>query len=393
MRLAYLISRYPLVSHAFILREVEALRALGVEIEPFTVVRADRDEVIEETTRREDARTTALRPVALPRLAATHLAALARRPGGYVRALRRALALRRGGLRDLVWQLAYFAQGILLARGLRSRGLRHVHVHHANVAADVALYACAYDSGLTWSLTLHGPTELADVEGHRLAAKLGDARFVACISDYARSQAMALTADWDKLHTVRLGVDLTAFTPARRDGRAGALRVLSVGRLAQQKGQAVLLRAIARAGDGVELTLAGDGPLRGELERVAAELGIAVEFAGAVGHDRIAELYARADVFCLTSFAEGIPVVLMEAMACELPVVAPAIMGIPELVEDVLVPPGRPDLVADALRALAADPERRAALGRAGREIVAARYDQAASARALRELLREHCAP
>src|SRR4051812_27004875 len=155
MRVAYLVSRYPLVSHAFILREVEALRALGVEVEPFTVVRADRAEVIEEATVREDARTTALRPIAPARLALSHLGALARRPGGYARALRRALALRRGGLRDLVWQLAYFAQGVLLARWLRARGLRHVHVHHANVAADVAMYARAYDPGLTWSLSLH----------------------------------------------------------------------------------------------------------------------------------------------------------------------------------------------------------------------------------------------
>src|SRR3954470_13033634 len=119
MRLAYLVSRYPLVSHAFILREVEALRALGVEVEPFTVVRADRAEVIEEATRREDARTTALRPIRVPRLAAAHVAALAPGLRGYARALRRALALRRGGLRDLVWQLAYFAQGVLLARRMR----------------------------------------------------------------------------------------------------------------------------------------------------------------------------------------------------------------------------------------------------------------------------------
>jgi glycosyltransferase involved in cell wall biosynthesis len=107
----------------------------------------------------------------------------------------------------------------------------------------------------------------------------------------------------------------------------------------------------------------------------------------------VAELYAQADVFCLTSFAEGIPVVLMEAMACELPVVAPAIMGIPELVADVLVPPGRADLVATALGELAADPDRRAALGRAGRAAVRERYEQGASARALRDLLREHGAP
>src|SRR4051794_23448394 len=111
MRVAYLTSRYPMVSHAFILREVEALRATGVDVVPFTVVRVDADEIIEPATAAEDARTIALRPVAPARLARVHLAALARRARGYARALRRALALRRGGVRDLVWQLAYFAQG------------------------------------------------------------------------------------------------------------------------------------------------------------------------------------------------------------------------------------------------------------------------------------------
>jgi glycosyltransferase involved in cell wall biosynthesis len=403
MRVAYLVSRYPIVSHAFIVGEVQALRERGVEVQPFTVVRVDRDELIEDATHAEDARTTALRPVSPPRLAAVHLGALLRRPRGYAAALARALRLRSGGARDLVWQLAYFAQAVLLATELRRRRIRHVHAHHANVASDVAMLACTYDRRLSWSLTLHGPTELADVARHRLAVKVADAALVACISDFARSQAMALLPPdaWARLRVVHLGVDLEAFGGDRHRGTpAGGertLRVLSVGRLSAQKGHPVLLEAVAAArerGADVQLTLVGDGPLRDELRRLAGALGLdgAVTLPGAIGHDRLAELYQQADAFCLASFAEGVPVVLMEAMASGLPVIATRVMGVPELVEDgvsgLLVPPGRADLIADALvRLAAAGPEHRSEMGRAGREAVRREWSLADSAAAMHQLL------
>lgn len=400
MRVAYLVSRYPTVSHAFVLREVEDLRASGVEVEPFTVVRVDRDELVEARTREEDARTTALRPVGPVRLLAAQVRAFARAPGRYLRTL--GFALRRDPLsaRGLVWQAAYFAQAALLARELDRRDVRHVHVHHANVAADVALLACRLDPRLSWSLTVHGPTELHDVTGFRVGEKAADAAWVACISDYARAQVAALVAPdhWPALHVVRLGVDTDRLVPPVRAPRApdAPFHVLSVGRLAPQKGQGVLLEAVAllrERGVDARLVLVGEGPERAALERQVAALGLHghVTLTGAVGQDRIADLYAEADAFCLTSFAEGIPVVLMEAMAMELPVVAPRITGIPELVEDgvggLLVAPGRPDLVADALAGLAADPDRAVRLGRAGREAVLSGYTAGAAAGALRRLM------
>jgi colanic acid/amylovoran biosynthesis glycosyltransferase len=400
VRVAYLISRYPIVSHTFVLREVRALRALGLEVDTVTVVRVDRDELVEEETRLEDARTLALRPVGIGTLLGAHLWALARRPRRYVATLRRALAPRPSGLKALVWQLAYFAQAILLARHLHRRGIHHVHAHHANVASDVALLAAAYDPRGSWSFTMHGPTEFWDVGHFRLGEKTAAADFVACISDFARSQLMAQVAEphWSKLHVVHCGVDPGAFAP-REPVPAGPLRVLSVGRLAPQKGQGVLLQAIATLRDqGVDarLTLVGEGPSRPELERLVQSLRLEdrVVLTGAVGQDRIRPLYAEADVFCLTSFGEGVPIVLMEAMAMEIPVVAPAIMGIPELVEDgvsgLLTPPARPDATAAALASLARDPQRARALGRAGREAVVAGFDERATAARLRELFTAH---
>jgi glycosyltransferase involved in cell wall biosynthesis len=233
---------------------------------------------------------------------------------------------------------------------------------------------------------MHGSTEFFDVKAHRLAEKVRDARLVVCISHFTRSQLMGLSdpAEWDKLHMVHCGVDPAVFSPARArtHGDPDTLEILTVGRLVPVKGQEVLLAAVSRlvaAGTRVALTFVGDGPSRGRLERAARELGIDVRFVGAVGQDEIREHYAQADVFALPSFAEGVPVVLMEAMAMEVPVVTSRITGIPELVEDgvtgLLTAPGDEDGLATALARLAADPAERRRLGAAGREKVEREFD------------------
>jgi glycosyltransferase involved in cell wall biosynthesis len=297
------------------------------------------------------------------------------------------------GGRARLWQLYYFTEAILLWRWMRRLRLHHVHVHHANVGADVALLACAYAnaSGLewTWSLTVHGPTELVDVETHKLAAKAADAAAVICISDFARSQVAAVAEG--NLHTVRCGIDVDAFAPVDRSGRSG-FEVLCVAALARRKGVGVLLDAFAQvleAHPGARLTIAGDGEEAGALRAQAEQLGIAgsVEFTGAVAHDRVRELYQRADAFCLPSFSEGVPTVLIEAMATELPVVGTAVGGTTELVDEIVVPPARADRIAEALLRLAADPELRRTLGRSGRERVIADYNRETNAAALHAVL------
>jgi glycosyltransferase involved in cell wall biosynthesis len=194
---------------------------------------------------------------------------------------------------------------------------------------------------------------------------------------------------------VHCGLDTAAFSPAERRDGDGTLRILNVARLTGVKGHPVLLEAVAelrRGGRDVRLTIVGDGPERERLRRQASELGIdsAVDLPGAVGQDRIRDHFAAADVFCVPSFAEGVPVVLMEAMAMELPVVATRVMGVGELVEDgvhgLLVAPARADRLADALAQLADDPERRARMGAAGRRKVQAEFEQDASAARLAEL-------
>lgn len=395
-RYAYLASRYPAVTHTFIAEEVRALRALGVEVETFAV-RAEPGQVLSDADERERRATHYLLPVAPWTLAREHLRALVRAPGAYLRTLGRALRLTAGGPRALLWQLFYFAEAMLLWAEMDRRGLRHVHVHFPNVASDVALLAAGY-AGWTWSITLHGPTEFEDVEGHKLAAKVASAAGVICISDFTREQVRAASdpAHHGKLEVVRCGVDAERFAPAGKTEREGPLRVLNVAALSPRKGQRDLLAALADLrgrGHDVALTIVGGGAERDALEAEVQRLGLAgaVTFTGALAHAQVRERYAQADVFCLPSSAEGVPIVLMEAMACEVPVVATRINGIPELVRDretgLLAAPGRPAELAAALDELLADAELRARLARAGREHVLARYELHGSAAAVREAL------
>jgi glycosyltransferase involved in cell wall biosynthesis len=247
---------------------------------------------------------------------------------------------------------------------------------------------------------MHGPTEFAAVEDFDLQNKVIDADLVICISEFCRSQLMGLVDErhWDKLAVVHCGVDPAAFTPpARRDEADGRpVRVLCVGRLVGVKGQAVLLQALARLiaeGVNAEVAFVGDGPRAGHLRSEAERLGLSgsVTFTGAVGQDGIGSWYRWADVFCLPSFAEGVPVVLMEAMATGLPVVTTTIAGIPELVEHgrsgLLVPPGRADLLASALMTLVTDPALRSEMGAHGRQAVIAGFTQRECAVRLLEVL------
>lgn len=401
---AYLISRYPSVTHTFVAGEVRALRAAGVRIETASVRQVPMTEVLSDLDRQELSRTRALVPASPWTLLSSHTQALLRNARAYVGTLFTALRMARAGGRARLWQLFYFAEAIMLWAWVRRHRIHHIHVHHANVSADVALLACRYanragaEPRWTWSLTIHGPTELFDVGSHKLTAKVSDASAVVCISDFARSQVAALAdpADLEKVHTVRCGIDLRSFRPdpARRDRETA--EVLCVAALSRRKGHAVLLEALTSALEAVpaaRLTLVGGGPERDFLEIRAGELGIAhaVRFLGPVQHDRMAALYDGADVFCLPSFAEGVPIVLMEAMAMEIPVIATNVMGIPELVDDerngLLVAPARADLLAGALVRLLADPALRRQMGRDGRRRVATDYDRTASAVSLQHVL------
>lgn len=386
--IAYLVGYYPAVSHTFITREVDGLRARGLDVQTFSLRDPPAATLLTDADRREAAATFVIQRAGVRRIAGAQFRALRAAPWRFLRSLAWALGRSPGGARNGLWQLFYLAEATVLREELARRGIGHVHVHFANAASAVAMLAARLGGGdgPSWSFTMHGPTELDDVTRYDLAEKVRRARFVACIGDFCRSQLMKLVTreHWDRLAVIRLGVDPARFVPTDRRGRSGPVEVLCTGRLVPDKGQAVLIEAVARLraqSAEVRLTLAGDGPDRPGLEALARcrGLGDSVTFAGAVDQERLRGLYAAADVFCLASFAEGIPVVLMEAMACALPVVATPVAGIPELIADGrtgrLVAPGRVGAFAAALSELCADAEMRQALGAAGRREVEQRWD------------------
>jgi glycosyltransferase involved in cell wall biosynthesis len=408
MRIAYLASRYPALSQAFLTREVRALRALGVEVETISVRRPRSEEPLGEEDREEADRTFNLLPAGPLVLFGAHAGVLARGPREYVSTLARAWRLAGPGLRSRLWSLFYFSEALILRRHCRRRGIEHIHaVQFADAAGDVALLAAApspADEGRRRvSIAIHGPGEFSEVTRYGLREKVRGAELVAAVSEFTRSQLMALVEERhaDRIRVVHMGVDTGRYTPGEGSGRSGSgVRVLCVARLVRHKGHATLLRALAAlAGDGLQLeaTLVGDGPERGELERLAAELGIGgqVRFAGPMGQDELPAVYRDHDVFCLPTLSEAVGVVNMEAMACGLPVVSSELMGVPELIEDgangLLVTPGREGELAAALRRLAEDPRMRARMGEAGRVTVEERFDSATEAAKLRDLLEELC--
>lgn len=401
VRLGYITTGYPYVSHTFIQNEVVALRELGLEIDTFAVRRAPVSECRTPADRHALQTTYALRPPRLSHYLGAHVRALRTRPGRYLRALLRAVRMGGGAPERVIHHLAYFVQGVVLWHRCSQSGIRHLHAHFANVSSDVALLAAMIGGEqMSWSFTMHGPTEFYDVGRYHLAEKVRGARFVICVSDFARSQLMGLVpaGQWPKLRVVHCGVDIERFTPAARPRTPERLVVTCVGRLVPEKGQSLLIESIAalrEAGNPVQLMLVGDGPGRGSLEVLARQAGIgaAVQFLGAVAHTQVEEVLRRTDIFCLPSFAEGVPVVLMEAMALELPVISSRVMGIPELVEDGvsgrLVRPGSSDDLAHAIAELSGDPAMRLRLGIAARARVAAEFELRANARMLARLYAE----
>lgn len=229
---------------------------------------------------------------------------------------------------------------------------------------------------------MHGCTELFDETPHRLPEKIRRASLVVCNSHFTRAQLMKLVdrGEWDKLQVVPCGIDTRALPRLPYRPKVGPLRVLTVGRLVPGKGHAVLLEALASLRDrGVHTiaTFVGDGPEREPLERLAEELRLDVRFAGAVGQDELGAYYQDAQLFCLPTFAEGLGVVLIEAMGHGLPVVSTNVMGVPEVVDEgetgLLVLPGRADQLAEAIVRLEAPGERQR-MALAGRRRAVTRF-------------------
>lgn len=390
---AYLTGEYPRATDTFIQREVVAVEEHGLAVERFAVRDPGAHQAVGELQRSERAKTTYLLGRRPADYAAALVEALRRSPRRFVSAARLAAATRRVGWRWAVKQVAYFVEAAVLASELRSRGVTHLHNHFADSSCTVAMLAGEL-TGIPWSFTLHGPGIFYEPREWHLGTKVERAAFVAAISDFARSQACLFSdpAAWDRVRIVHCGVPEPGPVEPPPDGwpaADGSTDLLFVGRLDRVKGVVVLFDALVELVDrgvDVRLTLVGDGPDRSELEQRVHRLGLEgrVRFAGYRSAEEVQQYLEACDVFVLPSFAEGVPVSLMEAMARRRPVVATAVGGVTELVKPgmsgLVVPPGNVGALADAIAELAADPARRAGMGRAGAETVAASFSSATEA-------------
>lgn len=396
-KIAYLTGEYPRATDTFIQREVAALRKLGMNVQTCSVRRTGSEHIVGPEQAAEQAQTFHILEHAksLPTLGRALLFAL-KRPKQLWATLRLAYATSPAGMRAGLWQVFYLLEAIVLAHMMAQRDITHLHNHIAKASCTVAMLASEL-SGIPFSFTLHGPDIFYEPHHWRLDEKIARAAFVACISDFCRSQAMVFSGQvqWDKLHIIHCGIEPERYADT---GKPDGKRLLFVGRLAAVKGVAVLLDALLHLKDthpDVALTLIGDGPERAALETKCKELGLEqqVTFLGYQNQSAVAAALADHDIFVLPSFAEGVPVVLMEAMAAGRPVVTTRIAGVPELVEDgvsgILVPPGNQDALGTALETLLSSTAL-ATMGAAGREKVTTDFAIATEAAKLAKLIEEY---
>ncbi len=413
LKVAYVMSRFPRLTETFILYEILALRRAGCAVEVYplmrerkTRIRPDGASVLRKTvqllSRADDevlmhddavpvAATAHYGPLMSKAVLRTNLRQLERAPRAYLGALGTLVRRNLGSLNLLLGGLAIFPRAVYMGDRMRRSGVTHVHAHFANHPAAAA-FVIHRLYGLPFSFTGHGAD--LQVDQRMLREKVAEASFVRAISADGR-RFIAEHADPEaasKIEVVPCGIDTPVFAGpgVARPAADDTMTILCVATLYEVKGHAYLFEACARLvtqGCRIRCLLAGDGPDRAHLESLVEELGLGrvVTFLGPRPRAEIVALMHQADVLVVPSVPtesgrrEGMPVVVMEAMAAGLPVVASAISGIPEVVQDgvtgLLVPPRDPVALAAALERAATDGPERQAMIAAAQDVVRERYD------------------
>lgn len=358
MKLAYLTGQYPKVSHTFVRREILGLEALGHDVLRLSVRDADSG-VVDPLDIDELAKTNVFFSASPLRWISAFASAFVRAPLAVCRELAQIVSKLRAPGPGITQRFAYLLEATFFLALARRDGVEHVHAHFGRNAASVALIMKNL-GGPTFSMTVHGPDEFDDPLGHELGDKVVASEFTAAISYYTTAQLRRWVPfeHWHKLEVIHCSVDETFFEdcdPIRDD----CATFTCVGRLCPQKGQLILLDAFAalrKEGRNAKLILAGDGEMRREVEARMRELEIEdhVEITGWISEREVREQLKASRCMVLPSFAEGLPVVIMEAFAMGRPVISTYIAGIPELVREDdngwLVAAGDTVSLTDALR-------------------------------------------
>ncbi len=394
-KIAYLVNRYPKVSHSFIRREINGLEDCGLTITRFSLRNCE-EELVDSADRAELERTRAVLAGGISGLWRGMWQTVVANPWRLLQAL--ALATKIGWRSDRgIWRhLAYLAEACVLRGWLVEENITHLHAHFGTNSAAVALL-CRCLGGPPYSFTIHGPEEFDKASLLALDRKTAGAAFVAVVSSFGRSQLMRWTASehWSRIKVIHCGLD-AEFLNQPPTTLPDIPRLVCVGRLCEQKGQLLLVEAVAQlvaAQVPVELVLVGDGPLRAEIEAIIARDNLQdhITITGWASGAEVRRQLQHARALVLPSFAEGLPVVIMEAMALGRPVISTYVAGIPELVEPGsngwLVPAGSViDLVQAMREALEASCEHLSTLGGMGASRVADRHNAVTEAKKLQEL-------
>lgn len=399
MTIAYLVNQYPKVSHSFIRREIAGIEACGIQVARFSI-RSCGSELVDEEDKRELEKTRFVLGIGKVGLLFALLRVAITRPIRFLSALWLMLQVGRKSERGVLRHLAYLAEACVLLGWFSELGIAHVHAHFGTNSTTVAML-CRALGGPPYSFTVHGPEEFDKAEALALTEKIKRAAFVVAISSFGKSQLYRWCEheQWSKIQVIHCGVDDMFLTQAPIPV-PDQPRLVCVGRLCEQKGHLLLLEAagqLVAEGLSFMLVLVGDGPLRTEIETMITRLGLQdhVEITGWASNSEVHQHILASRAMVLPSFAEGLPVVVMEALALSRPVISTYVAGIPELVEPEicgwLVPPGSVETLTNAMRtALQLPVEKLEQMGRVGAFRVAQQHDAAIEASKLAALFRSN---
>jgi len=399
MKIAYLLNQYPYVSCTFIRREIAGLEACGIDVTRFSI-RTSEYNLIDEADKQEFEKTRFILGEGLFGLLVNVLRVAVTRP---LRTIRTAWFTARLGTRadrGLLVHLAYLAEACLVVRWCAALGIAHLHSHFGTNSTTVAML-CHELGGPPYSFTVHGPQEFDSPAALKLGEKVKRAAFVVVISSFAKSQVYRWCNhdEWSKIHVIHCVVDdsfLSTPSPV-----PDVTTLVNIGRLGEQKGHLQLIEAarlLAEDGIDFKLVLMGDGPFRPFIESLIARYGLEtkIEMTGWATEAEVKQQIISSRAMVLPSFAEGLPVVIMEALALGRPVISTYVSGIPELIEPGvsgwLVPAGSAEATAAAMReALELPVARLNEMGRAGAKRVAQQHNVSIEARKLAALFRSSC--
>ncbi|MCP4070606.1 MAG: glycosyltransferase family 4 protein [Hyphomicrobiales bacterium] len=384
MRIAYFVNQYPMVSHSFIRREIMALEELGCDI--FRIaLRSSPQSLVDQHDKAELVKTRHILQESVFTFIRAIFGSLITSPNHFFSAFVLAMKTGWNSERGVVRHIIYFAEACVLAMWLKAEMVQHVHAHFGTNSTTVVMIANELCS-IPYSFTVHGPEEFDKPVALSLRQKIKRSSFVVAISSYGKGQLSRwVTYDlWHKINVVHCGLDRN-FYSGEIEPIGKTHKFVCVGRLCEQKGQPLLLKALSilsEEGREFELVLAGDGHLRPELEALIQEFDLQdkVRITGWISSKQVREELLDSRALVLPSFAEGLPVVIMEAMSLARPVISTYVAGIPELVQSGengwLVAAGDVGALADALReALTTEQSVLNEMGRKARQRVIERHD------------------